>query len=142
GVFREGRGPPERERRPRSPWLGQIGLFSPGVGAGAGVVFFLCSASANCDFLRAARLGWTMRREAALSSFFAARLSSFCAVSIGFCSRALKKRLMCVLIVFLTALLRSRRFSFLRRFFLALFVCGIYPVSRVARFSLFSKSAL
>src|SRR5206468_1742250 len=36
----------------------------------------LCIASASCDFLRAARLGWMTRRAAALSSFLAVRLYS------------------------------------------------------------------
>src|SRR5262245_45516511 len=69
-----------------------------------------------------------MRRAAALSSLVQAKLNSSCSFSTG-PSRAASKRLRWVLMVRRVARLRKRRFSVLRRFFLALLVCGIYPVS-------------
>src|SRR5258708_867829 len=65
---------------------------------------------------------------AALSIFPAARVYSCCIFSVG-PSRASRKRLMWVLRLRLTARLRRRRFSLLRRFFLALRVCGIGRLS-------------
>src|SRR5579863_925555 len=64
---------------------------------------------------------------AALSSRLAARLYSFCNSSTV-PSAAAVVRLICVLSVLMMARLCTRRFSALRRFFLALRVCGIDPL--------------
>src|SRR5437660_5863365 len=80
---------------------------------------------ASCDFLRAARLGCTTRRAAALSSFLAARLYSARSWSRLPSLATVTNFLICVLMALLVARLRNRRFSYWRSRFLALPVCGI-----------------
>src|SRR5262249_2837892 len=112
------------------------GLAWPAAGGALPAATFFWTARAICDFFRDARFLWMTLRLAALSSFLAAVLYSGCSASSGPSSAAVK-RFRCVLITRIVVLLRTRFFSLLRRFFLALLVCGIYPVSEVVP-SLFS----
>src|SRR5262249_2236718 len=84
-----------------------------------------CRRRASWDFLRAAKLGWTTRLAAALSSFLAARLYSLRSWSGLPALAAAITFLICVLMALLMERWSRRRFSFCRSRFLALLVWGI-----------------
>src|SRR5262249_41983281 len=98
--------PPARQQRPGRRDPHPTNPHHPFVAA----VVLAWTRRASCDFLRAARLGWTTRLAAALSSFLAARFSSLRNSSAGTPSAAaFSTRLICALTSPLTARLWARR---------------------------------